>query len=731
MRQVARRLRDGRIELVEVPDPTPEAGMLGVRLEASVISAGTERATLDAARKSLIGKARARPDQARQVMDRVRTEGLRSTAQEVRQRLEQLGPLGYSAAGRVIAVGVGVSGIRAGDRVAVGGGGFANHADIDLVPERLCTPVPDGVSGEEAAFATLGAIAMQGFRRSGATVGSRVAIIGLGLIGQLGVRIARAAGCTPIGIDLQPELLDLAAQAGAVTVLRTELASGHRLEDSADAVLICASAPGSDDPIATAARLARDRAPVVVVGDVAMNLPRAPFYGKELDLRLSRSYGPGRYDPSYELHGHDFPIGYVRWTEQRNMESFIDLVAAGAVRPRELISHRFAIDQAEEAFDVLTGDERSLAIVLDYGQAPNVLGQQDGSEPAEQRRGSTVWKPSGSAKPRFAIIGAGGFASSKIVPGMLAAGFEPVAVASTSGLSAESLRGQFGFKRAFADPAELIASCAFDLLIVATRHDSHAALTVAGLDAGLPVYVEKPLALDDEGLRAVRSARERSGAPLLVGFNRRHAPLAAEMRKLPSPRLMSYRVNAGRLPADHWANDPARGGGRLLGEGCHFVDFLCDQAVSDPTSITAHGFSSLKGMPVESTDNFALQIAFADGTVGSINYAADAPPGPGKERFDVSAPGALGVIDDFRSGSIWVGSENHRLGGRAQDKGWGEQFQLFGEIIRGRREAPDAAGFYLSTLATLTAVRSLRSGRSELILESSVFTADGAVEEVP
>jgi len=717
MRQVARRLRDGRLELVDVPDPALAPGTVSVRVEASLLSSGTERATLDVARKGLIAKARARPDQARQVLERARTDGVRSTLELVRRRLDELGPLGYSAAGVALEVGTDVPAIMPGDRLAIAGGGAANHAEIDIVPGLLCARIPDGVSFEDASFATLGAIAMHGFRRADVQVGSRVAVIGLGLVGQLAARIAGAAGCRVLGVDLESRLLDLAAGAGAEVALRGDLDDSASWAGWADAVLICASAPGSDDPVRLAASLAADRASVVIVGDVGMDVPRGPYYDRELDLRLSRSYGPGRYDPAYELHGRDYPKGYVRWSEGRNIESFLELIGAGRIDPGPLVTHRFPFDRAEDAFELLTAEDpeggRPIGIVLDYsGEQTADSGQRTGAEatrPPARRRGVGA--------PRFGLIGAGRFASATIVPGLIGAGMKPGAVASAGGLSAEDLRRRFEFSSAHSDPGELIERGDLDLIAIATRHDSHAELAARALAAGIAVYVEKPLALDAEGLAAVRDAQAATGAPLLVGFNRRHAPLAAELRRLTGPRLMDYRVNAGRLALDHWTNDPAVGGGRLLGEGCHFVDFLCDQAGSDPLVVSARGFRSDPALPLLATDNFSLQVDFADGSVGTVAYAADSPTGPGKERFTASTPGTHAVLDDFRSASIWRGAGRTKLGGRSADKGWTAQYELLAAVLAGRVEPPPVESFYVSTLATLAAARSLSSGRLEPVVE--------------
>ena len=714
VRQVARRLRDGALELVEVDEPAAPPGYALVRVASSVISAGTERATLEAAEKNLLAKARARPDQARQVIDRVRREGVRETLDFVRRRLDELGPLGYSAAGTVLEAGERTVGISPGDRVAIAGGGFANHAEVDVVPHLLCAPMPEGVSDEDAAFATLGAIALHGFRRSAAAVGATVAVIGLGLVGQLAARIALAAGCQVRGVDLDPALVELAQKVGVDAVLRSDPAAVAA--GSADAILICASST-EEDPIRLAARLARDRAPVVVVGDVKMNLPRGPFYDKEIDLRLSRSYGPGRYDPSYELHGHDYPAGYVRWTQRRNMEAFLGLVASGRISPGELVTHRFEIGEAKQAYEALKS-ERPVAILLSYPRPAE-------TSPARQAIAPRRTPARAAAKPRFGLIGAGSFATARIIPGLIAAGMQPGRVTSASGLSAESARQRFEFESSGAGPEAVLDGGDIDLVVVATPHDSHAQLVVEALRRDVAVYVEKPLALDWDQLAAVRAALEASAAPLFVGFNRRYAPAARELKLLPGPRLMHFRVNSGPVPPAHWTNDLELGGGRLKGEGCHFVDFLCDQARADPARVTASGFVSNPALSLAATDNFNLQIQFSDGSVGTISYAADAPTGPGKERFEVSARGAYAVIDDFRAATIWRGRGKSSIGSRKQDKGFGAQFDLIRAVIAGEAEPPAPEGYLLSTMVTLAAARSLETGVGERVVERAPAFSEG------
>jgi predicted dehydrogenase/threonine dehydrogenase-like Zn-dependent dehydrogenase len=731
MRQVARRLRDGSLELVQVPDPLPGSNEVAVRVEASVLSAGTERAGLDLARKSLLAKARARPDQVRQVVERARTDGLRSTVHQVRHRLDRLEPVGYSAAGEILAVGSGVRGLAPGQRVAVGGAGKASHAEVNVVPQLLCAAVPPKVAVDEAAFATLGAIALHGFRRAEVAVGATVAVVGLGLIGQLAVRVARSAGCRVLATDLSPSAVVLAAEAGAEASVREDV--GEPWNGRADAVLLCASAPESDDPVRLAATLARDRAPVVIVGDVELRVPRRAYYERELDLRISRSYGPGRYDRSYEEKGHDYPRGYVRWTQQRNMEAFLWLVGERRVQPRELITHRYQLADYDRAFSLLTdgsqSDKTPVAIVLDY---PNDEGDDadTGLVPSNSHTSpkdvdvppsaAAGWRRRSGGPPRFGVVGAGSFAAGTIIPGLIAAGLVPAAVASARGLSATDVGRRFGFGAVHSGGAEMFKSDDLDLAVIATQHDSHAELTVAALRVGLPTYVEKPLAITLEQLAAIRDAQRRSGAPLFVGFNRRYSPIAHALReRLGFPRLMSYRVNAGKLPAAHWVNDPIAGGGRLLGEACHFVDFLCDQAGADPACVSASGFCSEPGLPRIATDNFSLRLEFQNGSVGTIDYAADSPPRAGKERIQISAPGAFASVDDFRTGEIWNNGRREQIGGRRRNKGIREQYKMIADVLGGRIDAPAPEPFYIATLATLAAGRSLRSGTREVVFDAA------------
>lgn len=695
MKQVAQRLRDGRIEVVDVPLPslTPETVLVEVR--ASLLSTGTERAKVETGRKSLIGKARARPDQVREIVEKARRDGIRETVEAVRIRLDQPSPLGYSAAGVVTAVGSRVRGLVPGDRVACGGADYAVHAEVDRVPGNLCVRLPDAVSYEAGAFATVGAVALHGVRQAGISLGEQVAVIGLGLVGQLAGQILRATGCRVLGVDLSGELVEHALSNGAAD-------EGWRRDavpDDAsvcDAVLITA-ATRSSDPIELAARLCRDRGRIVVVGDVGLEVPRALFYEKELELRLSRSYGPGRYDREYEERGLDYPIGYVRWTEQRNMKAFLELIASGKLDIVSLVSERVPLERAVEAYDHIVSAERSpIGIVLFSEPSPIA---PDYSPPVEPRR-----PPSRGAA---GVIGAGSFASRILIPALRDAGFSLEAVASAGGLSARAAAERFGFRRA-ATADEVIADPSLGVVVVATRHSSHAELATRALRAGKAVFVEKPPALTEEGLAELRAIRDETGLPLAVGFNRRFAPLAEELRDFVraggGPLELLYRVNAGRLEERHWLNDPDEGGGRLLGEGCHFVDFACWLAGALPERVDCTLRPELD-RPLAAAQSFVVSLAFAGGSLATILYASRGAPTAGKEYVEAHAGGRSAILDDFRSLQLFGKGRARRSRGRGQDKGHRRQLVAFRDVLGGGPgfEGPDPLATMAITLAALRA----------------------------
>lgn len=706
MKQVTLRLRDGRVEVLDVPPPslTPDGVLIDVR--ASVLSVGTERSKVEAGREGLIGKARARPDQARQVVEKARRDGIRETIQAVRMRLDQPAALGYSAAGVVLEVGQRVRALTPGDRVACGGGEQAVHADIVQVPGNLCVPLPDGVDFESGAFATVASVAMHGVRQANIKLGERVAVIGLGLVGQLTGQIARAAGCHVMGIDLAGPLLDKARELASVDLGYERSALEVRVPAEArecDAVIITA-ASRSSDPVELAPRLLRDRGRVVVVGDVNVDVPRAPYYAGEIEVRFSRSYGPGRYDREYEERGLDYPIGYVRWTEQRNMAAFLELVASGRVNLSGLILDRVAVEKATDAYERLVSASASpLGVVLQYGAT---LPEETHLAVSPRRQVS--------AAPRIgraSVIGAGSFAQRVLIPGLKQAGFELHAIASARGLSAKASADRFGFARTLR-PEEAIADPESGLVAIATRHASHATLAEAALRAGKPVFVEKPPCLSQEELAALRAARAASAQPLYVGFNRRHAPLAIELREhvraADAPIELLYRVNADRLGPDHWLNDPDEGGGRLLGEGCHFVDFAC-WLVGDRPVRTGCVLAVGPGEP----ESFAVTLGFANGSVASILYAVGGASGVAKEHVEAHSAGRSGRLDDYRRLFLHQGQRKRTTRQRRQDKGHSAQFAAILSTTTTTVHAlePDPLASMAATLGALEVARSGAASR--------------------
>jgi predicted dehydrogenase/threonine dehydrogenase-like Zn-dependent dehydrogenase len=702
MKQVTQRLRDGRIEVLDVPPPalTPETVLIDVR--ASLMSVGTERTKVETAQRNLLGKARARPDQVRQVIEKAQRDGLRETIDAVRSRLDQPSGLGYSAAGVVQAVGARVPDLVPGDRVACGGAGYAEHAEVDRVPGNLCVPAPAAVPFEEAAFATVGSIALHGVRQAEAALGERIAVIGLGLVGQLVAQLLRAAGCTVVGIDLSPQLVDRASELGSITAAyaRSALDSSRIPSDAAgcDAVIITA-ATGSDDPIELAAALCRDRGRVVVVGDVGMTLPRSPYYAKELQLRLSRSYGPGRYDSAYEQYGLDYPIGYVRWTERRNMAAFLELVATGKVDVASLITARVPVAEAADAYADIASAERSpLGVVIEYEANP------------EYRDDRLPVRPQASKASALGagVIGAGSFAQRVLIPSLARAGFELIDVASASGLTARSAADRFGFERA-TSPEQLIGDPDVGLVVIATRHASHASLAIDALRYGNAVFVEKPPAVSIQELRRLEAVADDLGRRVFVGFNRRHAPLAEALRQQVTsarqPIELLYRVNAGPLPAGHWLDDIRDGGGRLIGEGCHFVDFACWIVGALPTQVSCLGRAA-PGEPLATAARFSIVLSFPEGSLATIDYFEGGAGAVPKEYVEAHAAGRSGVLDDFRRLTLFDGRRSRRQSGRRQDKGHRQQLvrlkQSLGEP--GEGPSPDPLKTMAVTFAALEAM---------------------------
>ena len=718
MKQAIQNLKTGEVLVQEVPPPRLHRGGALVATLSSLISAGTERSKIEMGEKSMLGKARARPELVQQVLVKARQDGMRETYRTVMQRLEAPNPLGYSSAGRVLAVAADVPGIEVGDLVACSGAGYANHAEVNFIPKHLLARVPNGVTVDQAAYGTVGCIAMHGVRQAELGLGDRVLVVGLGLVGLVATQLARVAGARVFGTDLDPVACALAERVG----VERAVPRGSNIEAvidavtdgvGVDAVLICAAA-ASNDPIELAAQLARDRARVVLVGHVGLNLPREPFYDKEIDLRYSRSYGPGRYDPAYEEHGHDYPIGYVRWTEQRNLGEFLRLVRDGRVDVDTLTTHRFPVDQAADAYALISGKSP------DETRPVGVLLQYPGSEVAAEHRRVELDPRRRMSVERVSLgmVGAGNFATRVLLPALMATDkVDPVGITTSSGATARGVAETYGFAYATSDADALIDDPAVDAIVIATRHDSHAALAAQALRAGKATFCEKPLATTWEGLEDVASAWGETGAPLLVGFNRRFSPLTAKLRAaLPPgvPRVVVARCNAGQMPPDHWMRDPISGGGRIVGELCHFLDLSCSLVEGHPVRVSAEAIASSD--PAELADTVAVQVTFSCGSVASLQYLGNGDPSIPKERIEVYCGGTVGIVDDFFGLELGQGGKHKRTRSRRQEKGHREEMGLFADLAAGGREsqAVAEAAFWSSAL-TLQVPMALAQGRAVVV----------------
>ncbi|MGH9936193.1 MAG: bi-domain-containing oxidoreductase, partial [Blastocatellia bacterium] len=642
------------MQVAEVPAPALQPGGVLVRVRRSLISLGTEKAVIDLANKGPVGKARARPDLARKVINKARQEGYWNTYQVVKNLISSPIPLGYSCAGEVIAVGAEAVEFRVGDRVACAGLNYANHAEINYVPRNLAAKIPEGLSHDDACFVTLGAIAMQGVRLAEIELGEKVVVMGLGLVGQLAAQLARCAGATVLATDLDPAKAELAAKLGAHRIV-TAVSDPGQLAGAvaqltggqgADAVLICA-ATKSDDPARSAAEIARLKGRVIIVGDVGMHLERRAYFNKELKLVVSRSYGPGRYDPKYEAHGIDYPLPYVRWTEGRNMLSFLELVARGVVNVGPLVTHRFPIEEAEAAYQLVTGErqERAVAILLEY----------DGDEPQPARIDLPVARPRAIKKPlRLGVIGAGQFAKGVLLPAFAkqkAARFH--AFCTSSGLTSKDVAERYGASYCTSIPAEILTDKEIDVVLIATRHNQHAPLAIDALRAGKAVFVEKPLAITPESLEELCEVARAVKTPrLMVGFNRRFSPLAARLKDFfaasREPKYVRCRVNAGSLPPEIWVFDPVEGGGRIIGEVCHFVDLICYLTGALPRRIFAEALPG-PGHPTLERDSVTITLRMTDGSAGVIHYLANGDASLPKEYLEMFGGQRVAVLDNFRS----------------------------------------------------------------------------------
>jgi predicted dehydrogenase len=727
MKQVVQSIRTGQVTVVDAPAPVVQAGQVLVRVAASVISVGTERNLMSFAGKNLLNKARSRPDLVRQVVQKARREGMLAAVEAARSRLDQVVPLGYSNSGRVLAVGAEVEGIEIGDAVACAGGTYATHAEVVSVPRNLVAKVPGeggAVSSEHAAFTTLGAVALHGVRLGNPGLGELVAVIGLGILGQITIQLLKAAGCRVIGLDLHDVRARLAKALGADVVTtdpRAMLSAVERASSGtgADVVLITADT-ASNEPVELAGEAARNRGAVVAVGAVGMQIPRKLYYEKELSFRVSRSYGPGRYDPHYEEKGRDYPVAYVRWTENRNMQTFLQLIADGKLELEPIITHRFPIAHAADAYSLISGKtgEAFLAVVLSYPDEPSLLHRIQ----VRLAEAPQVPLPAGERSPaardlRIGLVGAGGFASSTLIPAIKKIrGAELIGVCAATAASTQHAAHKFGFRFSTTSFEELLADPDISTIVIATRHHLHARQVVAALECGKDVFCEKPLALNADELRSIAKAFEENPRSLLaVGYNRRFAPLAKRMKeflaKCGEPLAIHYRVNAGYIPPEHWIHDPEQGGGRIAGEVCHFIDFAMFLAGSRPTCIET---TALPNVGRYRNDNLVVMMRFESGSVATITYIANGDKSFGKERVEVFGGGGVAVLDDFRRLELSrEGRRNVYQTRLRHDKGHVAEWLAFAAAQRS--SGPPPVSFeevQVSTVATLAAVESLRRGES-------------------
>ncbi len=681
MKQILQNLKSGETELVEIPAPSVRPGHLLIGATRSLVSAGTERMLVDFGNAGFIGKARQQPDKVRMVLDKMKTDGVVPTLEAVRSKLDQPLPLGYCYVGHVLEVGAGVEGFSPGDRVASNG----KHAEVVCVPKNLCARIPDEVSDDEAAFTVIGAIALQGIRLVTPQLGEYVVVTGLGLIGLITVQLLRAQGCNVLGIDLDPSKLALAERFGAQTVNADSgdpVAAAQAISRGrgVDAVIVTASTKSSE-PMHQAAQMCRKRGRIVLVGVTGLELSRADFYEKELTFQVSCSYGPGRYDPEYEEKGHDYPIGFVRWTEQRNFEAVLEMMAQGRLDVKPLISHRFSIEEAQKAYEVVGGSEPSLGILLEYAVDEQVHEKRTVRvSPAEKRA------PGTGGAPRLDFIGSGNYATGMLIPAFRETDARLGAVASSAGVSGFHAARKFGFEETNTDTRALMEGEA-DAVVITTRHNSHAALVQHALEAGKHVFVEKPLCLTLDECDAIERLAGAEDAPLLmVGFNRRFSPLVQKMKELlspvPVPKTFVMTVNAGAIPSDHWTQDPEVGGGRIIGEACHFIDLLRYLAGSPIEQWRVLYMDS------ESHDTASLSLRFANGSLGTIHYFANGSKAFPKERLEVFAAGAVLQLDNFRRmlGFGWPGFKRMKL--MRQDKGQKACTRAFVEAVKGNRPVP-------------------------------------------
>ncbi len=707
MQQVVQYQKNGEVEVEEFPAPGCLSGGILVQVSYSLISAGTEKTSVENAKGSLLQRAKRQPDQVKLVFENIKKEGIASTVNRVKSKLDSYKLLGYSASGVVIESDC--DEFAPGDHVACAGSGYANHAEIITVPKNLAAKVPSGVSPKDAAYTTVGAIAMQGVRQSDNRLGETVAVIGLGLIGQLTVQILKAAGCKVIGMDINKSLFKLAIGLGCDSVYNS---SAEYIENvlsatsglGCDSVIITAST-GSSQPLDLAMKIVRKKGKVVIVGSVGMNLARSPFYKKEVDLRISCSYGTGRYDSDYEEKGHDYPPAYVRWTEQRNMQAFLELAESGKLKTDIITSHVFDIADSPKAYDMITGRVRESfnGILIKYRHRKEALGRTIKSKSKSGKK---------SDKIKIAFIGAGQFAQNYLIPPLKKEGVELVSVSTSKPANAKNAADKFGFNIGSTDSSALIKADDSNLIFCATRHDTHAGYVFESLACDKSVFVEKPLAISADELEEIAEAEAGSRQGVMVGFNRRFSQSFKLIKEFfagrHDPMAINYRVNAGKIPKSHWVQSPEQGG-RIIGEVCHFIDCMVFLTGSLPVRVFAESVSS-ENITDVNADNVMITIKFSDGSIGVVSYLAGGDSLLPKEYCEVFCQRSVAVMNNFNSVELIKNGNRkvHKFDGK---KGINEEIREVVKAVRNGESMPiPFEQIYSVTQATFAAVESLRSG---------------------
>lgn len=714
MKQLIQSFKTGELGLFEVPSPLCGKSGALVQTTVSLVSAGTEKMLVDFAKKSMLAKAKDRPDLVKQVIDKMKKEGIRNTLEKVFTKLDTPIPLGYSLAGRVIEVGSNLDGFNIGDRVACGGAGHANHSEINYVPKNLMVKIPDGVDDIEASFVTVGAIALQGVRQADPKLGDKVAVMGLGLLGQLTVQLLKANGCNVIGSDIDPDKMALAKKLGCDVVCHAselikkagEFSNGYGV----DSVIITAST-SSNQPIIDAGDIARMRSKVVIVGMVGMDIPRNVYYKKELEVKLSMAYGPGRYDPLYEEKGIDYPYDLVRWTEQRNFEAFLGLIAEGKVRPKELLTHEFDFNDAMSAYDLLEGkaNEKYLGIVLKYTNTINL------QEHKTVKINDKIVK---SDRVNVGLIGAGNFTKSVILPNLKkVSGYELVGLCTATGVSARGSGDKQGFKYITTQSDEIFTNREINTVFVTTRHNDHAQKVISAIKNNKHCFVEKPLCIYEEELELIKGVYNEESI-LQVGFNRRFSPFVQTMKKTLNDSVISinYRVNAGIISKDIWIQDREIGGGRIIGEVCHFIDTCSYIIGSEVQSVFAMSLTTPDNS-IPDEDNVSIVLKYQNGSTATITYFAYGDSSMPKEYIEIFGNGVSVQMTDFREMIVYKNGKTTKTKAANQDKGFVGEFEAFRQSIQTGQPAISFASIYNTTKVTFKILESLRSSRVVAINE--------------